>query len=137
MQISSEFEALGFPGCIGSVDCASWYWDMCPMAWQCQCRGKDKKPDVRMEVVCDDYLRICWLNFGVRGSKNDVQIYHSSNLFNNIRTGQWPPFCPKIDTPGFTLLWFHFLCDGIYPRRRFLMSSLSRPTTAAENLYCG
>jgi hypothetical protein len=23
MQISSEFEALGFPGCIGSVDCAS------------------------------------------------------------------------------------------------------------------
>jgi hypothetical protein len=26
------------------------------MAWQGQCRGKDNKQNVRMEVVCDDYL---------------------------------------------------------------------------------
>jgi Plant transposon protein len=44
--------------------------------------------------------------------------------------------CPKIESSGFTLLWFYFWFDGIYPRRRF-MYYISSPTTAAEKLYCG
>lgn len=49
--LSPEFGRLGFPGCLGSVDCASWEWDICPVAWQGQCKGKDKRLTVRMEVV--------------------------------------------------------------------------------------
>jgi hypothetical protein len=42
-----------------------------------------------MEVACNDYFRIWWLNFGAPGSKNDVQIYKWSKLFNMIRVGHW------------------------------------------------
>lgn len=84
-NLSTEFGRLGFPGCLGSVGCASWEWDLCPIAWQGQCKGKDKRSTVRMEVICDDYLRIWYLNFGDPGAKNDKQIFHQSPLFCSTR----------------------------------------------------
>ena len=32
-RLHREYSRLGFPGAIGCVDVASWYWDLCPMAW--------------------------------------------------------------------------------------------------------
>jgi Plant transposon protein len=37
-----------------------------------------------MEVICDDYLRIWWLNFGAPGAKNDIDIFDQSTLFNTV-----------------------------------------------------
>jgi Plant transposon protein len=65
LRLEKEYRALGFPGCIGCVDCASWVWDCCSKAWEGQCRGKDNAPTVRMEVIFDDSLHI-WCNFGSR-----------------------------------------------------------------------
>jgi Plant transposon protein len=84
-RLTREYAQLGFPGCIGCVDCASWQWDCCPISWQGQCRGKEKRMTVRMEVITDDYLRIYWCNFGAPGARNDIQICHHSDLFNRIR----------------------------------------------------
>jgi hypothetical protein len=42
------------------------------MAYQGMCKGKDRKPTVRMEVIMDDFLKIYWLNFGIPGSKNGI-----------------------------------------------------------------
>jgi Plant transposon protein len=81
-RIEGEYAALGFPGCIGCVYCASWEWDKCPVAWQGQYRGKDKKSCCRMEVVCDDYLFIWHVMFGTAGSKNDINILNTSPFFN-------------------------------------------------------
>jgi Plant transposon protein len=53
-EIERQYRSLGFPGCLGCLDCASWQWDMCPIGWQGICKGKDFKPTLRMEVVCDD-----------------------------------------------------------------------------------
>jgi Plant transposon protein len=88
-----------------------------------------------MEVICDDYLQIYWLNFGAPGARNDLQIMNQSKFFNDIRTGQWPPVCPEIDICGFSLRWFYLLSDGIYPAVRYLMSSISCPRTLKEKLY--
>jgi Plant transposon protein len=66
-RLAHEYAELGFPGCLGAVDCASWYWDVCPVGWQGQCRGKSKYPNVRLEVICHDFLRVYWLNFGAPG----------------------------------------------------------------------
>jgi hypothetical protein len=43
-RLTREYAELGFPGCMGAVDCASWYWDVCRVGWQGQCRGKSKHP---------------------------------------------------------------------------------------------
>ena len=83
-DIEQHYASLGFPGCIGCVDVASWTWDKCPVGWQGQYTGKEKKPCNRLEIVCDDFLRIWHVNFGATGSRNNISIYHQSRLFNDI-----------------------------------------------------
>jgi Plant transposon protein len=39
-EIERHYAKLGFPGCIGCVDCASWEWDACPVGWQEAYKGK-------------------------------------------------------------------------------------------------
>lgn len=134
-RLSAEFGRLGFPGCIGSVDCASWVWDACPIGWQGQCKGKDKFPTLRMEVICDDFLRIWHLNFGAPGAKNDIQIMNASQHFNRIRLGQWPSLLPSMTIEGLYVDWIYYLADGIYPKLRFLMSTIQTPTTDEEVLF--
>lgn len=95
--LSKKFARLGFPGCAGSWDCSSWFWGFFPVGLRGQHSYKKKKrPNVRMEVVCDDFLRIWFLNFGAPDSKSDCQIFDQSSLFNRIRTAEWPPEHPDL-----------------------------------------
>jgi Plant transposon protein len=96
---------------------------MCPVGWQGQYRGKDRKACIRMEVICDDFLRIWHCMFGAPGSNNDIQIFEQSTHFNLMRSGRWPEIKPVIEIAGQQFDWFYYLCDGIYPRVRYLMSS--------------
>jgi Plant transposon protein len=112
-RIEKEYANLGFPGCLGCVDCASWSWEMSPIGWQGMYKGKDSKPAVRMEIICDDFLRIWWLNYGSPGAKNDINIYEQSDFFNKLRIGAWPTVLPEINIGDYSLKWFYFLCDGI------------------------
>lgn len=67
----AEFGALGSLGPDGAVDCASSYWDMCPVAWERHCKGK-RGLLLRLEVICCDYLRMLCCSFGAPGAKNDL-----------------------------------------------------------------
>lgn len=89
-KIESQYKDLGFPGCMGCVDFASWEWDKCSAGWQGQYKGKEKKPVCRMEVVYDDYLNIWHVMFGFPEAKIYINIMHQSPLFNAMRTGKWP-----------------------------------------------
>jgi hypothetical protein len=134
MQIERHYRTLGFPGCLGCVDCASWEWDACPIGWQGVCKGKGPKPALRMKVICDDILRILWLNLGAPGAKNDVNRFNQSLFFNKIRAGIWPPTLPEVEVAGFRFNWFYFLADGIYPRYKFLMSSFASPSSCSTHI---
>jgi Plant transposon protein len=133
-RLAHGYAEPGFPGCMGAVDFASWYWDVCPISWQGQCR-KSNNPNVRMEVICDDFILVYWLNFGAPGGRSNEQIMNQINFFNDLRTGQWPPACPEVDICGFKLKWFYVLADGIHPSVSYLMSSISSPRTLIENLH--
>jgi Plant transposon protein len=54
-RIEKEYANLGCPDCLGCANCASWSWDMCPIGWQGMYKGKDSKPAVRTEIICDDF----------------------------------------------------------------------------------
>jgi len=134
-RIASEFERLGFSGCIGSLDCAGWAWDSCPVGWQGNYTGASKKPTLRMEAVCDDYL-YCWhLGFGIPGSKNDLNILYSSKLFQRIRSGAWPPVRPNSIFSGMVLTWFYYLTDGIYPDSRVFVKTYKNPRNKKEKTF--
>lgn len=135
LEIEKRYSRLGFPGCIGAVDCASWEWANCPLAWQGLHKGKEKKPNCRMEVGCDDILRILHLNFGIPGSFNDRTILEHSPLFNAGRSGRWRPVCPYTSVSVLALDWFYYLADGIYPDLRIFLKPLAAPRTANEKMF--
>jgi Plant transposon protein len=121
------YAQLGFPCAIWCVQCASWEWDECPVAWQGNHKGKNKKPCNRMDFFCDDYLYIWHVMFGTPGLKNDINSINYSTLFNKIRTGAWPPFRPETVISSMPLTWYYYLVDGIYPRFRFFVPTFSNP----------
>jgi Plant transposon protein len=134
-RIENEYAALGFPGCAGCVDCASWEWDCCPTAWQGNYKGKDRKPTCRLEVICDDYLYIWHVCFGSPGSKNDISIMNNSDLFNAIRVGKWPPCRPDFAIAGKRVNWFYYLADGIYPRFKIFVCTIPSPKNLKEKVF--
>lgn len=113
--LSRECHVLGFPSCWGFVDCATLYWDNCPLAHAGQCRGKETKYNVRMEVISDDHLRIWRCTICAPATSHCVQVFLQSLLFNRNRTGEWPKLTTSIDIGGYVITWFYLLCDGIHP----------------------
>jgi hypothetical protein len=106
------------------------------MAYQGICKGNDHKPTVRMEVITNDFLSIYWLNFGIPGSKNDIQIVNQSAFYNRIRSGCWPPARPSLNIFGFALKTFYPLADGIYLHLRFFCTTIYSPATAKVKSFC-
>jgi Plant transposon protein len=105
-QIERRFSEVGFPGCIGCVDCAGWFWKNAPKAMHGSLAGKDGKPTLRMEVICDLDLSIWSFQFGFPGVYNDLNILSVSDHFCNMLSGTFPPFTPKYRINGDDFAWF-------------------------------
>jgi len=52
IPIEREIAAVGFPGCMGCLDCAGWEWKNCLKALQGIMKRKDGTPCVKMELTC-------------------------------------------------------------------------------------
>lgn len=134
-RIASEYEELGFPGCIGCLKCGGWECESCPVGWQGSHISAGRKPCLRLEAVCDDYL-YCWhLGFGTPGAKNDLNIPYASKLFRSIRQGLWPPSRPQSSIAGFSLSWFYYLTDDVYPDRRVFIKTCKHPQNRKEKNF--
>jgi Plant transposon protein len=51
VRIERQFNAVGFPGCNGCLDCGGWDWKHCPKALQGTHVGRSGKANLRMECV--------------------------------------------------------------------------------------
>ena len=56
--VQRQYELLGFPGCIGSIDCVHVHWERCPAMDASIHVGKEGYPTRVFEVVCDHAGRI-------------------------------------------------------------------------------
>lgn len=135
-RVERRFAEVGFPGCIGCVDCAGWFWKNCPKALQGAMIGKDGKPCLRMEVVCDLDLWIWSFQFGLPGVLNDLNILEVSDLFSKVLCGSFPPVCPSYTVNGQAFNWFYYLADGIYPDWKVFVKTLSQPTSNKAKHFC-
>ena len=135
VDIEKHYASLEFPECLGSVDCAIWKWEKCPVDWQGLYKGKEKSPGCRREVVCNDFLRIYHVMFGAPGAKNDLRILQQSKHYNAIRTGNWLPVNPNMCVSALVVSWFYCLADGIYPAYRIFETPLRNARRRKELLY--
>ena len=134
-RIESQFSSVGFPGCIGVVDCAGWDWANYPKALQGIMVGKESIPTIRMEVIADLDLHIWHLFFGLPGMLNDINILSVSPHFADIMTGKFPQYQPKFIIAGDTICWTYYLADGIYPAFRIFIRTIPNGRTVKEKNF--
>jgi Plant transposon protein len=135
VRIERAFFEAGFPGCIGCLDYAGWAWKNCPRAFQGIHVGKDRKPHLRLKCVCDLDLYIWHLSFSYPGILNDINILNISPLFSKILTGTFPPVKANYSIGGTVFDWVYFLADGIYPRWRIFVQTLSSPKGSSQSRF--
>jgi hypothetical protein len=120
-----HLEKHGIQGMVGSLDCMHVAWKNCPVAWQGQYRGKEKKPTVVLEAVADHHLWIWHSAFGYAGTLNDINIWDQSPLMQSFLDGTFPDFEFEIDNCRFKHLWL--LVVGIYPETARFVKPISQP----------
>lgn len=105
---------FGTPGCMGALDCMHWIWDMCPVAWHGQFKGKEKHPSIVLEAMGNYNLWIWHAQFGHAGTLNDINIWNKSDLKEILVNGMFQgDFEFEMGEEVFNHLWI--LVDGIYP----------------------
>ena len=72
-HVLRRYEERGFPGCVGSIDCAvHLVWDKCPAGAFSACKGKGSFPTLAFEVVCSNtqnFLSVSQFFFGTVNDK--------------------------------------------------------------------
>ncbi len=127
-------------GMFGSLDCSHTYWKNCPKAWQGSYKGKENKPSIVLEAICDYHLWFWHVSYGYAGTLNDKSIFAMSPLLRAIVSGEFEqvekasktvPY--KVHKEEFNQLFF--LCDGIYPSYSRFIKGYKEPTTELEKSF--
>ncbi|XP_076907340.1 uncharacterized protein LOC143563751 [Bidens hawaiensis] len=112
---------------LGSIDCTSLDWRMCPKALRGQYkRGDHKYPTVAVEAVASQDLWFWHAYCGPPGSLNDTNVLQTSPIFLTQRNGTTPK-CP-FQVSGHTYKHGYYLTDGIYPKWSTFVKTFPFPT---------
>jgi Plant transposon protein len=120
--VVEEYAKLGFPGCVGSVDCVHIGWEKCPFQWKNLFKGKEKYPSVAYEVVCTSRKFIQSVSPGHPGSRNDKHIARTDPaIMNLLNPNHWlsrKTWEVTDDAEGGKRVYHgcYLLCDGGYHR---------------------
>ena len=141
-NVSAEFAELGFPGCVGSIDCMKYIWKNCPNEENGQFHNpnSNKLPTIQCEGWCD-HDRYIWHWFSGRpGTNNDLNVLAHSPLFQKIFTDRFPFVVPGgydvIPGRGKHFVRF-FLADGIYPSWPLFVKPIPDGTVKREKRFSG
>nr|XP_043619833.1 uncharacterized protein LOC122591639 [Erigeron canadensis] len=119
-------QVVGFPGMIGSIDCMHWPWEMCPAAWRgTYTSGHVGRPSLILQAVASNDLWIWNVYFGQQGSHNDINVFESSPILEEIINGLAPtaPFWAN----GNFYEKGYYLGDDIYPEYATFVKTFSDP----------
>jgi hypothetical protein len=126
----------GINGMIGSLDCMHLGWKNCPTAWQGQFKGKEKRPTIVLEAVCDYNLWIWHAAFGYAGSQNDINIWDQSPLLKSFIDGSFSIFVDFDFYLNDNLCnQLFLLVDGIYPEIARFAKTVDEPRGHGKEMY--
>ena len=81
-------------GMLGSLDCSHTWWKNCPKAWQGSFQGKEKRPTIVLEAMCDYHLYFWHASYGYCGTLNDLNILAMLPLIMRRRSYHKSPLIP-------------------------------------------
>ena len=88
-----------------------------------------------MEIVCDLDMRIWSCSFGFPGSMNDLNILDASPFFQKMLAGAFPSHSMHYSIAGEDFDWLYLLADGIYPKYKIFVRTISDPINIAQSRY--
>lgn len=133
----------GVPGMFGSLDCWHTEWKNCPKAWQGSYKnGKEKKPTIKMEAVCDHHLWFWHASYGYAGTMNDINVMDRSPLLARFADGRFAVVENEAGTVPYSIGEEEFpqmfvLTDGAYPQFSRFVKGIKVPLTAEQKKYTG
>jgi hypothetical protein len=83
-----EYERVGLPGCMGSIDVVHVAWDRCPWKVRPQYYGKEKFPTIAYQVTCTHTREIISCTKGFPGAWNDKTIVRYDGFVQSLRSRQ-------------------------------------------------
>ena len=123
--VVEKYAKLGFPDCVGLVDCVHIGWDKCPFMWKNLFKGKEKHKSIFYQVVCTSRKFVQSVSPGHPGSRNDKHIARTDpaimNLLKKVQKDHWltkKTWFVTDDAEGGTRVFrgSYLLCDGGYHR---------------------
>ena len=139
-DIDDKYTDIGFPGCIGAVDCMHYTWKNFPATDKGQYQNSrvSKMATIQCEGWCDHDL-YCWSWFSGRpGTNNDLNVLARSPLFQNIFSEQFSLSVTdgyNINQHGMPHHLLYFLGDGIYPTWPIFAVPISSTDNPFERKY--
>jgi len=85
-EASDLYARLGFPGCVGSIDCTHVRWVKCPSQTLHSHVGKEKFASRVFQVVVDATRRILVFTSSAPGSVSDKSVAHVDPFIRTLRT---------------------------------------------------
>ena len=128
----------GVPGMLGSLDCSQTHWKNCPKAHHGSYVGKEKKPCIVLEAVCDYNLYIWHASYGYCGALNDVNILYLSPLLEHLLGGTFGESEKNVvpyEIAGEEFDKCFLLTDGIYPKFSRFVKANKHPIDPAERRF--
>jgi len=128
-RITDDYQRVGFPGCVGSIDVVHVSWDRCPAELRNIYKGKEKFPCVGFQVVSSSRRFIQYVSKGFPGSLNDKTTVKYVDCVEDILSGKhWLGRCQwytnKLDGGVGCFTGCYFICDGGYLEWPCLVSPL-------------
>nr|XP_043639416.1 protein ALP1-like [Erigeron canadensis] len=115
--------------CSGSIDCMHWAWEMCLNAWRgTHTRGDIGHPSMILQAVASSDLWIWNAYFGQQGSHNDINVFGSSPILEEILNA-----CFYANDNYYAR--GYYLGDGIYPEYATFVKTFTDPVDEKRILF--
>ena len=123
--VQEVYSRMGFPGCVGSMDCTHVFWDKCPERLKFLCKGKEGKPSVAFQAVVDHTRRIHHISKPFYGATNDISITYQDTYPMKLlgKTIHAERVFQTYNREGQVTYWrgAYLLTDGGYPKVAMLI----------------
>jgi len=138
-KVEAVYRHMGFPGCVGSIDCVHVAWEGCPAVLRNQYKGGKGYPSIAYEVVCDHNLFILGTTCGFSGTTNDKTISRYDLFIEEVKRGSryinLEFKLMQADGSWITHKGAWLLCDGGYHRWRCMQCPTRHSSDADERRF--
>jgi Plant transposon protein len=136
-SVRALYAALGFPGCIGSIDCTHIGWARSPQLRRFLFVGKDGYPTLAYECVTNRLGYIMSWTSSFVGSANDITIsafdHFVSEIQNNPLFRDYEYIIYDAHGAKHTIRGLYFICDGGYNKLRIFQEGNKTATETGDH----